>query len=213
MNRIAVIIAVLLPLCISGCNIVGPIAYFAHGPQKVPALHKLQKSRPTVVFVDDRANLIPRRSLKITIAESAQQALMAHGALNDVIDAGTAIRVASAEKYGEPMTIVDIGKSVGAEVVIYARVDAFSLTRDGQSYSPIATASVKVIDVTTEERLWPPEFEGYQRGLPDMSEARYLPTSAAERVQAEEDLARKLGVAIADMFYETDVLTSSQGRS
>lgn len=212
MNRLLATIAAVLTLSVSGCNIVGPIAYFAHGPQKVPALYKLPKTKPTVIFVDDRANVIPRRSLKMTIAESAQQALMSSGTLNDVIDAGAAIKVASLEKHGEPMTIVDIGKSVGAEVVIYARIEAFSLTTDGQSFSPIAAASVKVIDVTTEERLWPPEYEGYTRGLPPENEARYLPTSAAERVQAEEELARKLGVAIGDMFYETDVLTSSQGR-
>lgn len=214
-TRPLMLLALLLPLCVSGCNIVGPIAYFAYGPPKVDALHKLQKSRPTVIFVDDRANRIPRRSLRVSVAESAQRYLMQTGTLNDVIDTNAAFRVASQEKYGEPMNIVEIGEAVGAEVVIYVNIAAFTLSTDGQSFSPKAECMVKVIDVEADARIWPDAVEfpaGYPRATVQENEARYLPTSAAERIQAEETLADELGRAIADMFYQTDVMTSSQGR-
>ena len=40
-------------VCVPGCNIVAPIALIVEGPPTVDPVHKLDKSRPTIVFVDD----------------------------------------------------------------------------------------------------------------------------------------------------------------
>ena len=51
-----------------GCNIVTPIVYAVSPPPKQPALYPLE-DRPTVVYVDDRRNLLSYRSLRRRIGD------------------------------------------------------------------------------------------------------------------------------------------------
>ncbi len=59
--------------------------------------------------------------------------------------------VAAHESATDLMDITSLAKAVQAEVVIYISVDSFSLTPDGQTYSPEAHFHVKVIDITKPE--------------------------------------------------------------
>jgi len=211
---IAVAAMLTVAASLSACNIVGPAAYLVHGPPKVDAKHKLDKSRTTVIFIDDRANRMPRRSLRLTAAESAEQALMRQGAVpeKNMITTRSAMRAAQAERYGQPLSIAQIGQTAGAEVIIYAAVQAWSLSRDGVTFSPAARASVKVVDAANDRRLFPPSGDGYPLTVELPQSSEQMP-SGAQRQAAHDALASALGVRLARLFYQhqRDPLSGSLG--
>ena len=197
--------ALLLPcLSIAGCNIIGPAYLLVHGPEKTPEAYKLNKDRPTVVFVDDRANILARRTLRQRIAEGVQKELLKQGALKNVIDTTAAIAVASREPSGQPMEITSIGQAVKAEVVIYVTVDSFALSTDGHTYEPTGVFHVKVLDVNKPDapRLWPEEKEGKAVTALIRTKSAAAPTTLSERVTMLDALAEKSGLVIAQLFYE-----------
>jgi hypothetical protein len=185
-----------------GCNIVAPAYLLIHGPEKVPAQHTLAPERPTVVFIDDRGNRLPRRALRQTIGDAAQTALLKEKVVSDLIDTRGAMAASSQDRAGQAMSIVDIGKAVKAEIVIYATVDAFTMSSDGQTYSPVASLRVKVIDVVADKRVWPEEREGHPLTLTFPPRTSDVPRNAAELRIAEEEVGRLVGLGLAQLFYD-----------
>jgi hypothetical protein len=191
-------------LACSGCNYLGPAYLLVHGPEKAPAAYQPDKVRPTVVFVDDRANVLARRALRQRIAESAQQTLLKEGVLTNVIEASAALAAAAREPSSAPMEITALGKAVQAEIVIYVTVDSFGLSPDGQTFEPSSSFHVKVIDVNKPEapRVWPPEKEGCPVSTTIKTRNAAAPTGLGERVAMLDTLADKSGVVIAQLFYD-----------
>ncbi len=192
-----------LALVAAGCNYVGAAAYIIEGPPKVQAAYKLDKDRRTVVFIDDRTNTVPRRSLRRTIGEAAEQELIAKAGLRAdmVIPSQATLRATASERLGEPLSIVDVGRLTGAEIVIYASISRFSLSGVGVSYTPVGEARVKVFDTVANERLFPGLAEGYPVTMAVPTKANEMPTGAAEKSAAEDQFARLLGVQIAKTFF------------
>lgn len=193
-------------LSMSGCNIIGPAYVLIHGPEKTPALFTLEKDRSTVIFIDDRANILSPRALRQTIAQTAQKALLENKTLTNVIDGRAAILAASEESSSELLDIATLGKRVGADIVIYATTLKFELSPDGQTFQPEARFNVKVLDVTKPQpRLWPAEREGYPLVVTGGPRAGTLPRTTSEVNKARQALADRAGVAIARLFfsYET----------
>lgn len=187
---------------LGGCNIVGPALYFAHGPEKTRKLHTLDADKPTVVFIDDRQNRVPRRILRISMAEEAEQTLMSTKAVRDMISGQSALTAAGNDRSGRPLPIADIGRAVDAKIVIYATVDDFTLTPDGQTFAPTARVRVKVIDIEDESRSWPEDPAGQPIFIRAQVTSRDLPASVAARYRAEEELARLTGLHIARLFHD-----------
>ncbi len=107
----------------------------------------LEKKRPTVVFVDDRAGgCCAERSPAIPAA--VPRTLLKEQVLTNVIDTSAAMSVA-AQSATDLMDITSLAKAVQAEVVIYiSSVDSFSAQpRTGEPTRP-KYLFVKVIDIT-----------------------------------------------------------------
>ncbi|MFG0275037.1 MAG: hypothetical protein ACF8QF_08270 [Phycisphaerales bacterium] len=196
---------------LGACNIVAPIAYLVGGPPKVPAAYELDKDRPTTIFVDDRASVVPRRGLRLMIGSEAESTLIEKKAIRqeNMISADSTVRVALAERYGEPQSIDSIGEAVGAEVVIYVELAGWTLSRDGVSTSPAARLSVKVLDVTNNVRLWPSSINGHIMTVALPPTAAQGPQSRVEQNALEETLAKMTGLQIARLFFthEEDALS------
>src|SRR5690606_10477778 len=104
---------------VNGCNIVAPAVYFIEGPPKAEAQHILADVR-TVVFIDDRSNVVNPVSLRRVIADQVSQRLMMEKALSRTISPQDTINLArTMERNNRIMSIEEIGKAVGAEQVIY----------------------------------------------------------------------------------------------
>ena len=190
-----------LGLMVAGCNIIGPVGYFVHGPEKIKAQYELDKERRTIVFIDDRANRLPRRALRYDIASGAQDKLAQRAGLENMIDARSAILAAGKDRRDDPVSIETIGLAAQAEVVVYASVESFALSPDGSTYSPSAALRVKVIDVSNRTRLWPEERDGKPLNVQLPPRTGTVPQSLSDLARAEAELATATGHALAQMFY------------
>jgi hypothetical protein len=109
------------------------------------------------------------------------------------------------ERNTSVLSIEEIGKAVGAKLVIYVEMTQFQDTPDGFSPRPMAACQVKVIDVETRTRLYPPEGSDsssrpVQALLREVDPSIYA--SRAGRLQVFEGLAIETGTAIGRLFYE-----------
>lgn len=190
---------------IPGCNIATPIAYAIHGPEKVMPAYTLDQNLRTVIFVDDPSSKIMQRRLRYAISERATKELLAKRVLVDMIDPRGVLTAASNERHGEQMSITDLGKSVGADIVIYAVVTKFSLSPETGSYLPQAELRVKVIDVAQGKRIWPSDPAGQLISIQIPQKPGTTPTGTADRLKVEQQLAERSGIGLSQLFYKHEI--------
>jgi len=182
--------------------------YFAAGPGKIEAQYTLDKSRPTAVFVDDRSSRVPARDLRTRIGDAADAALAEKRVVETLLSSRLAAGLAARDRLEQPMSISEIGRTIEAEVIIFATIDTFTTSSDGQSYQPMVQMRVKVVDVLTGERLWPEsprEWATVTSGGPVRTS---LPTTTTERRALQRDMADRAGLQLARLFFSHDVETT-----
>lgn len=203
-SRSTLIAALTACLMLGGCNVVGPVAAVAAGPPKIDARYTLADV-PTVVFIDDRQNLVSPVTLRRLIADKASQELMAEKLVTTTINPQDAILIASrSDRSGALMDIEAIGRAVGAQQVIYVQITQFADTPDGYTPIPTGGANVKVIDVTSGQRMFPgPDMAA---GYPIKSAGKpidpSLYASRPSRMKIYESLSQQLGDEVAKLFYK-----------
>lgn len=198
--------AAALALCtatlMQSCNVAVPVAYAITGPPQVDAVTELDAKRPTVILVDDPASKMPRRELRQVLGSTADAELLKAKVFPDgkLIASRSALAASGTGSLGAgapKLSVVDVGRRVGAEVVVYAEVLEWTLVSDGQSISPAATMSVRVIDALSNQRIFPTESEhivvarlqagsGYKEG---------------DRPLIEKALANQMGLDLARVFF------------
>lgn len=200
----AAALAALFIACAAGCNIAGPALYFLHGPDKTPAVFTLDKHKSTVVFIDDRTNRIPSRATRDLIGITAEEALLAEDVVADMVQSRKIQTVVARERYGKPLGIAEVGRAVDAKVVVYAWVDQFTLSTDGQTFAPTAALRIKVIDAESGQRLFPgPDTDGwFAFSVAVPAQQGVAPDTSALRQRSEQSLARYTGQSLARLFYE-----------
>lgn len=190
--------------CIGGCNIVAPVAVLVTPPPTIPAQYTLQDV-PTVVFVDDRDNMVNPSSLRRVIADSASSEILDEKLVSMTISPQDAMLIASrSDRNNALMNIEEIGKAVGAHQVIYVKITQFAATEDGYTPVPIAAASVKVIDVVNHARVFPGSdmAEGYPVRCTGKPVDPTMYATRNTRLQIYESLSAQLGSEIAKVFYK-----------
>lgn len=194
-----------LTMLTSGCNVVTPIAYAIHGPEKINPVYTLEENLKTVIFVDDPSSKITQRRLRYAVAKGATDALLEKRVLVDMVDPRGILTAASNERFGEQMSISELGKTVGADIVIYAVVTDFSLSPEVGAYLPRATLRVKIIDVAKGERLWPADEQGHMANVQIPQKPGSSPASRGERLAIEQSLAERAGLGLAQLFYKHEI--------
>ncbi|MGD9692824.1 MAG: hypothetical protein AB7G17_05500 [Phycisphaerales bacterium] len=197
---------------LSGCDYVAAATYLVEGPPKVDAAYELDAKRKTVLLIDDRGNALPRRSLRRVIGEEAEQTMLSGKALKAdlTIPSSSTQAVMTQERRESPRSVVDIGREVGADVIIYVEMSTFSLSRDGATASPLVTGSVKVFDVTANTRLWPETPQGFPLTYAPATRSATMPGSLAERMQQEDAVAKMFGRAVGQLFFQHERSESAQ---
>jgi len=202
-----------MALFIQGCNIVAPVSYLVLGTGTVEAEYVLPDV-PTVVFIDDRANVVNPVSLRRVIADRISQDLMTEKAVTMTISPQDAMAVAKQqERADEIMSIEDIGKAVGAKQVIYVQMIEFKDTPDGTTPRPMGQCQVKVIDVDNRVRTYP--AKGAQQdvrtvqvtGRPVDPDAYKTRTG---RVSVFNELAETMGRDVGRLFYKHEPRAAGQ---
>lgn len=202
---LALAVVAAMAALLHGCNIVGPAAYLIAGPGQISAQYKLEDV-PTVVFLDDRRNIVNPTSLRRVIADRATQELMIHAKLTQMIRPADAMALAAqADRNDKLLALDEIGRRVGAQQLIYVEMVGFRASPDGSTPRPYAGSRVRVIDVENQTRLFPP--------MDDSDDARVvealMPAVDPESLQSRgrslklfEALANTLGSNIAKLFYK-----------
>lgn len=202
----AVVLAALAAIGMNaGCNIVGPAGFLIAGEEKVEAKFLLPVDRPAVVFVDDRSSRLPSRSLRDRVSQAAERTLLDGGAAakSDIISSESIGSILAGERSTRQSGIVEVGTAVGAQVVVYATIDSFTLSPDGAQLAPTAVARVKVMDVSSKGRLWPSAPDEWFTVSATTKPASPEQTSSqAERTKYESELADRLGLLIGRLFIK-----------
>ena len=201
--KIFTLVSIVVSYCLlSSCNIASVVSYIASPDPSKEATFSLPNVR-TVVFVDDRKNVMHPTRLRRVVADRITKDLLEKEILTTMVSPRDILRVSSAsDRYGEPVPMDQLAKSVDASVLIYVEIISFSLTNDGQTVKPLASCAIKVIDVQQKKRLFPIEETAYpvRAMVTDIAPSR-LSGSGEVRKLAEE-LAENLGDAVAKLFYE-----------
>ncbi|MFZ4574317.1 MAG: hypothetical protein ACOYN0_07950 [Phycisphaerales bacterium] len=196
-------------LCAASCNIVGPAYLLAKGPPKADAQYELPPERPVMVFVDDRLPVLGRRELRQMMAAAAQKGILDNKVSTNVIDYRAGVALADRETPGQPTDLVTLAQTAQCELIVYATVDAFSLSPDRQNMLPTARLRVKVLDATKDSpRVWPADAEGFPLLVQPMQRATPLPDKPSDELRAENAFAEQVGAAIAKLFYSHEIRES-----
>lgn len=200
-----------------GCNYVGAAYVLVHGPPKIPAQFQLDPNRKTVILIDDLSNRVPKRSLRDQIGRSADETLLTNKVVNQgmLISAESARRAAAADSAENRMSAVEVGRRVGAEVIIYVTMTGWTLQREPGIISPASAAHIRVIDCVRNERLWPPGETGYDflADMPRKGGDLESTGSQGDKAKADAALAKYTGVQLARLFFshEKDSLREQEG--
>ncbi len=201
------LLAASLLLSLAACNIAGP-ALFLVSDDRTPAVHELDPKRTAVVFIDDRNSVLPMRTLRDRIAKAAEAQILKEKLLEvDLISSDSLQSIIAAERFSRPQSIAQIGRSVGADQVIWATVDTFRLTPDGSTHAPSAILRVKVIDSKTGERLFPVKAgagqdPSYVLAMAERNRPTPIPSSNADRIREQQEIADTLGRRLGECFFK-----------
>lgn len=211
-DRVAKLVWVASAACaavptLSGCNIVAPVQYALVGQGEVKKEFELDKNSPTVLFVDDPANRVAQRRVRATIGDTAQRILLEKRLINagNMIDTRAAMAMAGRGTASEPVSIREIGEAVGADLVVYALVSEFDQSPLTDPPRPTALLHVKIIDVETGDRVWPPAAAGYPLRLTMPADASIASRERTDVLDMEESLAAYAGAGLAQLFYDVEV--------
>ena len=203
------IIALILSICsyvfLSSCNIVAGVSYIISPDPEQKAMFTLQDVR-TVVFVDDRRNMMHPSRLRLVIASRVTTDLLTKKIVTTLVSPKDVFRVSAAnDRYNEPLPIAELGKSVEADVVIYVEMESFGLTNDGKTANPVARCSLRVISVVENKRLFPTDQAVYfvNANLKRVKPHRIASNSEIRKLA--EELAEELGDSIAKVFYDHNI--------
>lgn len=195
-----------VPLILTSCNVVAPIAMIVEGPPKFPEKFTLDKERPTLILVDDSLNILPRPRLRQVMATKAQSVLLEEGVLKKVIGSDAAYAVIARDRDGQVLSLTEVAKAVGAEVIVSVTIDAFGGTVEANDMVLQCAFRVRVLDAKNEKqpRLWPPATvtEGATGTAQLRLEAGGKIETNSEAFSAQNALAEQTGKAIAQFFFE-----------
>ncbi len=187
-------------IVLSGCEVVGyPIQVIA-GPARIPAVHELA-DRPTVILVDDPVGKLPERALANLLADRIGNRLLEADALEQVIPSTLVQQLRQDEPEFGNWAIDRVGRSVGAEQVVYVLVQDFQLTEEQLVMRPTIAMRIKVVDVDSGRRLFPVNDQmGYAIGHELVYEQMSDAPATAKQLLARR-LIEEAGQRIAKLFY------------
>ncbi|MCH2142304.1 MAG: hypothetical protein MK077_04830 [Phycisphaerales bacterium] len=197
----------LLLLTAGSCNIAQAVDAVTRPDPEIKAKYEIS-DRTTVVIVDDPGSHVNPVRLRREIASSATEKLLQRRAISDMIDPRDAFQVArKLDKPGDPVSLDDIGRAVGASQLIYIEVIGFGIQQGPRGLQPRADLRVKLIDVDGRRRLFPADDGSggsFGASVSVSVTQQELQSIGVDRLnEAQMELAKRSGVAVARLFVNT----------
>jgi len=206
-NRIATrraahvaLLAAVIAIGLAGCTVGGFIAANVL-PETIDALYE-PTNRKTVIVVDDPDKLLPSVPLMGVTAARVEATLKEQEVITEFVPSNQvdALRFANAEF--ETWPIDRIGREVGAEQVIYIRIERFAIITTPDTTQPTATYRVRVVESKTGQRLFPVDTKAGVRKTTQMNFRSVRGATRGNLSLLERRLADRLGLDAAKMFYD-----------
>lgn len=184
-NLIVLVLIPLLTAALGGCQLVAFIVAQFAPPQDVEAVYEPPEGKTVLVFVDDFRRPVSYEPIKEALAEGVAAELVEHEVAARTIPYGKFEDLVHSTRDFNRMPIPNVGRELGADLVVYVEIRRFSLKEDDQSplWQGQMDVNVKVVNSQTGI-LWP-------KGRPDG-----YPVSYAER-EPSQDLSETYGTVVA----------------
>ncbi len=192
-------------LGVPGCaGIAWFVAQFAP-PQKTKALYTIPRGTKVLVFADDPAGALQDVSIKAELTKRLNEQIGANKIADETVPYQKLLDVLTSTPQFGLLSVSEIGKLCGADVVLYVQIDRFQLKDDRASplWQGKFETTVKVVDVEAG-RLWPKDRpDGYPI---DLVETPISAESAhSYRLKLTRQLADLMADRIAKCFYEYEM--------
>jgi len=198
---------------VTGCEAVAYVST-AFEDRSVEPVYALP-NRPTLVLVDDPAELLSQRNLDTELASRIGFNMTENDAVATVIPQQRLLRYkAEAGSDFDRMPTDRVGHDVGAAQVVYVFVRDLRMSDQPGILRPSASVGVKVIDVATGDRMFPtmdnapnrPEVLG-KMGWPVSTQLFYRGGDLADQeliATLQDKMVNNLARDVARLFHEWD---------
>lgn len=157
--RIALLV-LLLPIFASGCGGIG--AFFGIfiqpliPPETIEAEHDLSEVR-LLIWIDDFSSEQETPLLRRELTQQIGDMLIENEAVKSVVPYNDIARFRQIHPDFPQMSLAEIGESLGADEVLHFWVNSFAFHDEaGENYYRMnLTASIKIVDVASQNRAWP----------------------------------------------------------
>lgn len=194
--------AMLLSFSSSGCVQMAAVWTNMTGGDVVEPEYVLTKG-PLLIMIDDRNNLITRPAAIRNLQKGVADRFLEYRVNSRVVPFSEWQRLQQSDKGYDKMTIREIGAKLGADQVLYIRVDRFTLEAEPGAPLFKGDFSVRVKVISTarqgDVRLWPRERSGHRVSTTTEAQSNETGKSAS---QITEDMTKELSRKIAELFYE-----------
>ncbi|MBI5722861.1 MAG: hypothetical protein HZA50_02805 [Planctomycetes bacterium] len=184
----------------AGCNYLGGFLLAFQPPTPVDAKYKIERGKKILVLVDDPKNIAPYERLKNRMATSLNKQLTDNNVAASTVPHERLTNLMLSTHDFNNLRVSEIGQKLGADIVIYVKLEKFSLKDEPTTtiWNARLGTSVKVVD-SRGKKLWPTgqnTFDVEPIELP--SEDKSDPNFAEELTNR---LADKMADRIAKLFY------------
>jgi hypothetical protein len=188
-------------LCAAGCGVVGALTYKLHGPLPVEAQY-VPPPTPMLVMVEQPPNQSEGYGDAEALAMMISKALAAKNVAPQV-DPVKAIDLRSSKplEFGK-LSISEVGKRVGAEQVLYVRIDQVNVrvAQGSDLFKGSSQVRARVVDVATGTVAWPPEA---MDGLPVGATTEVMSGRDGATAQSiRTTVLAKTADSVAKLFYK-----------
>jgi hypothetical protein len=189
-------------MSLPGCAVFGWIAAQFGPEKKVPAEYEFPAGQTILVFVDDILHPVDYEPVKIQLTEMLNAQLIDHKVASKTIPYPRLGEFIAATPGFNSLAIGEVGRKLGADVVLYVQIDDFSL-RDAAAASELwkgrLATTVWLVDVV-KGRFWPTD-NATGREIKKAQTQTISDSSQARGEQISKDLAGETADKIAKLFY------------
>ena len=207
-------LAALLGIVSPGCApfISWTVAQFAP-PQKVKALYKPPAGKSILVFVDDPRLIIDHEPVKSKLTALLNERLERNEVTGKTIPYTDLVNLMASTPGFNLLSISEVGMKLQADVVLYVKVDKFSVMNEeiNPLWQGTFEATVRMVESRTGDCLWPGAPEAGHT-LPTLKTAPTEGKSATQAMKLANELAERMADQIAKLLYDHKVDVSG-GRS
>jgi hypothetical protein len=202
-------VGLLALLAAAGCQLLAWGITAFSPPQKIPAAYKPPANKRVLVFVDDLDQPADHQPIKAQLTRQLNDQLVANGVAASTVPYEDLLSLAAVSPNFNEMRVTDVGRELNADLVLYVKLDQFTLKEfpDSPLWHGKLSSTIRWVDVAAAVTgegpltLWPQDRPVGQPMGP--IETRPVEnTSQSYGSEVCRELASQAADTIAKKFYD-----------